>query len=151
MRARALATTVLLSGEGSCIAQARGIAADFLTRARTDHGVPVSTRALALTQLVASELVTNAHKYAPGLVRMELRITDSQVEVIVRDGARVRPGVRSIDPHRVGQHGLEIVMAVAERFQVDLEPSGKRVTVCIALSDPPAAYPGRTTPADRAL
>ncbi|MGW1212462.1 ATP-binding protein [Streptomyces sp. NPDC002499] len=148
-RARSLWTTVPLSGEGTCIAQARELAADFLTSARMDHGVPVSARALALTRLVVSELVTNAHKYAPGPARMDLRITDTQVEVTVRDSARVRPGGRSLDPHRVGQHGLEIVVAVAERFHVDLEPSGKRVTAWISLLESPAVGPDHSASARR--
>jgi hypothetical protein len=37
----------------------------------------------------------------------------------------------------VGQHGLEIVMAVAQGFEVQREPVGKRITVRIALLDDP--------------
>ncbi|KAA0941425.1 MULTISPECIES: ATP-binding protein [Streptomyces] len=134
----ALAAAVSLTGEGGSIAEARHFAADFLTRARTDHSVSVSARAMDLTQLVASELVTNAHKYAPGPVLMELRIAGALVSVTVRDGVRARPAARAVDPLRVGQHGLEIVMAVAHAFRVDLEPDGKRVTASIALTDEPA-------------
>ncbi|MFJ2259319.1 ATP-binding protein [Streptomyces sp. NPDC087844] len=123
-----------MSGGGACIAEARRFAADFLARAGTDHGVPVSARATDLTQLVVSELVTNAHKYAPGPLLMELRITDAVVAVSVHDSVGVRPVARSVDPRRVGQHGLEIVMAVAQEFRVDLEPAGKRVTASIALA-----------------
>jgi hypothetical protein len=133
----ALTAAVPLTGDGGSIARARHFAAGFLTRARTDHGVSVSARAMDLTQLVASELVTNAHKYAPGPVLMELRIADALVTVSVRDGVRARPAARSVDPLRVGQHGLEIVMAVAHAFRVDLEPDGKRVTASIALADGP--------------
>jgi anti-sigma regulatory factor (Ser/Thr protein kinase) len=132
------AAVVSLTGGGGSIAEARHFAADFLTRARTDHSVSVSARAMDLTQLVASELVTNAHKYAPGPVLMELSITDSLVVVTVRDSARTRPAARPVDPLRIGQHGLEIVMAVAHAFRVDLEPDGKRVTASITLTDEPA-------------
>ncbi len=66
--------TVALDGDGSCIAEARHRAVDFLTRVQAEHGLPVSARAMDLTQLVVSELVTNARKYAPGPVLMELRI-----------------------------------------------------------------------------
>ncbi|WP_105968196.1 ATP-binding protein [Streptomyces geranii] len=122
-------------GDGTCIARARHLMADFLGRARADHGMAVSTRAVGLAQLVVSELVTNAHKYAPGPLRMELRIVDDAVEVTVRDGVRVLPVARPVEPGRVGQHGLEIVMAVVQAFQVRLEPAGKSVTARIALTD----------------
>ncbi len=128
-------TSVTLSGDDTCIAEARDLAADFLVRAGADHGVVVSARAMDLTRLVVSELVTNAGRHAPGPLRMELRILDEAVEVTVRDTARVQLLARPVDPRRVGQHGLEIVMAVAQAFQVRLEPNGKAVTARIALAD----------------
>lgn len=133
--AQAIAATVSLDGDGACIAEARHFAAGFLTRARADHGVPLSARAVDLTQLVVSELVTNAHKYAPGPTLMELRIADAMVAVTVRDSVRNRPVAHSVDPHRVGRHGLEIVEAVAQEFRIDVEPAGKSVTASIALTD----------------
>ncbi|WP_221360748.1 ATP-binding protein [Streptomyces beigongshangae] len=136
--APAIVAAVSWNGDGSCIAEARHFAVDFLTRAGTDHGVSVSARAMDITQLVVSELVTNAHKYAPGPLLMELRIADAAVAVTVRDSARARPVARSVDPGRIGQHGLEIVMAVARTFRVDLEPAGKSVTATVALADEPA-------------
>ncbi|MDQ1033929.1 anti-sigma regulatory factor (Ser/Thr protein kinase) [Streptomyces sp. V3I8] len=133
--APALSTAMPLSGDSSCIGRARHHAADFLTRART-RGVAVSARALDLTQLVVSELVTNAVKHAPGPLRLELRIgADATVEVSVQDSIRAQPASHPVDPERVGQHGLEIVKAVAKAFQVRLEPCGKRVTAHIALTD----------------
>lgn len=39
---------------------------EFLTRVQAEYGLPVSARAMDLTQLVVSEPVTNARKYAPG-------------------------------------------------------------------------------------
>ncbi|AEY92644.1 regulatory protein [Streptomyces hygroscopicus subsp. jinggangensis 5008] len=79
-----------------------------------------------LTQLVVSELVTNARKYAPGPVLMELRITGEVVEVVVWDSDPVLPVARASDAGRVGQHGLEIVMAVAQGVEARREPVGKR-------------------------
>ncbi|MER6109087.1 ATP-binding protein [Streptomyces hirsutus] len=134
----ALQTTVALAGEGASIARARHLAADFLTRIQAEHGLPVSQRALDLTQLVVSELVTNARKYAPGPVLMDLRITGDMVEVVVWDSEPVLPTARATDAERVGQHGLEIVMAVAQSLAVRREPVGKRVTARIALLDDPA-------------
>ncbi|MFJ3441388.1 ATP-binding protein [Streptomyces sp. NPDC086081] len=137
-------TTVALEGDGTVIAQARHLASQFLTRVQAEQGLPVSQRAMDLTQLVVSELVTNARKYAPGPVLMDLRIVGDTVEVAVWDSAPVLPVARAADAGRVGQHGLEIVMAVAQAFEVRREPVGKRITARIALlDDPGGALAGR--------
>ncbi|WP_328445220.1 ATP-binding protein [Streptomyces sp. NBC_00386] len=137
-----IATAVPLNGGNSCIAAARHRAADFLTHAQADQNVVVSARVMDLTQLVVSELVTNARKYAPGPILMELRIEETTVEVTVRDCGRAQPIVFDVDPLRIGQHGLEIVRAVTRKFQVQAEPSGKRVTAHIALGDDSEPGPG---------
>ncbi|MFK8906534.1 ATP-binding protein [Streptomyces sp. YS-3] len=126
-----------LDGDGACIAEARHFAADFLTRLRSEHGIAVSARAMDLTQLVVSELVTNARKYAPGPVLLDLRVTGTVVEVVVWDSDPVLPVARAADAGRVGQHGLEIVMAVAQGFEARREPVGKRITARVALLDEP--------------
>jgi anti-sigma regulatory factor (Ser/Thr protein kinase) len=132
---QAIQTTVALEGDGTDIAQARHLAAQFLTRVQAEQGLPVSQRAVDLTQLVVSELVTNARKYAPGPVLMDLRIAGDMVEVVAWDSEPVLPVARAADAGRVGQHGLEIVMAVAQGFEVQREPVGKRITARIALLD----------------
>ncbi|MFH8469022.1 ATP-binding protein [Streptomyces sp. NPDC017991] len=125
-----------LDGREGCISRARHHALAFLERAVTDHCLVVSVRARDLTQIVVSELVTNALKYAPGPVLMELGITVERVEVTVWDSAPLVPVVRAADPGRIGQHGLEIVEAVSEHLSVRQEPVGKRVTARITLPDP---------------
>lgn len=136
-QAQALRSTVALEGDGPCIAEARRLAAMFLTRARAEYGLPVSARAMDLTQLVVSELVTNARKYAPGPVLMDLRIVDTLVEVEVWDSDPVLPVARGANAQRVGQHGLEIVRAIARGFEAQRESVGKRITARIALTDAP--------------
>ncbi|MFF4985494.1 ATP-binding protein [Streptomyces sp. NPDC001046] len=126
-----------LCADGSCIADARHHTLAFLDQAHREHQLLISTRARDLTQLVVSELVTNARKYAPGPVWMELRLTARSVEVVVRDTEPTLPTARAADPGRVGQHGLEIVKAVTERLLIETEPLGKRITASIALADPP--------------
>ncbi|MGW2788025.1 ATP-binding protein [Streptomyces populi] len=130
-------TSVALVGDGEDIARARHLAAGFLTRAQADYGLPVSQRAMDLTQLVVSELVTNARKYAPGPILLDLRILGGLVEVVVWDCDPVLPIARAADAGRVGQHGLEIVMAVARSFEAQREPVGKRITARLALTDDP--------------
>ncbi|MGV9943295.1 ATP-binding protein [Streptomyces sp. NPDC003401] len=124
-----------LGGDDGCIAEARRHATAFLDQARDGHRSAVSARARDLTQLVVSELVTNARKYAPGPVLMELRITAGSVEVTVWDSDPTVPAARTTDPARIGQHGLEIVKAVTEDLSVRQEAVGKRITARIPLAD----------------
>ncbi len=124
-----------LSGDDGCIADARHHARAFLDRARTDLRLTVPARAMDLTQLVVSELVTNARKYAPGPLLMELRITADGVDIVVWDSDPTVPAARTADPGRIGQHGLEIVKAVTEDLFIEQEPVGKRVTARISLAD----------------
>lgn len=145
-RAFSLQSTVALEGDGTTIAQARHLAVNFLRRIQSEHGVAVSQRGMALTQLVVSELVTNARKYAPGPVLMHLAVDGDVVEVVVWDSDPVLPVARAADPGRVGQHGLEIVMAVAEGFGAQQEPVGKRVTARIALAEEPSGAPAGHRP-----
>jgi anti-sigma regulatory factor (Ser/Thr protein kinase) len=100
----------------------------------------VPARARDLTQLVVSELVTNARKHAPGLVLLELRINARAVDVVVWDSDPTVPAARAADPDRIGQHGLEIVKAVTEDLFTEREAVGKRITARIALSDTPGGH-----------
>ncbi|MGA5313341.1 ATP-binding protein [Streptomyces pseudogriseolus] len=129
-----LTASYALNAEGAWIAQARHLAAEFLGRARTEDGLPVPDRVVEITQLVVSELVTNARKYAPGPVGLDLRVFGDAVEVVVHDANPEVPRPLNSDPGRVGQHGLEIVMAVAEALDVRQEAGGKSITARIALS-----------------
>ncbi|MEU5274815.1 ATP-binding protein [Streptomyces asoensis] len=128
-----------LSGGGGCIAEARRHALAFLDQAQADYPVLVPARARDLTQLVVSELVTNAFKYAPGPVLVELGINAHTVDVVVWDSAPVVPVARAADPDRVGQHGLEIVKAVSQALFVEPQSVGKRVTARIPLFEPPGS------------
>ncbi|MFI2511727.1 ATP-binding protein [Streptomyces sp. NPDC018972] len=133
----AMHTTVALDGKGTDIAHARHLAVGFLTRVQAEYGLPVSQRAMDVTQLVVSELVTNARKYAPGPALLDLRIAGDTIVVSVWDSDSVLPIARAADVGRVGQHGLEIVMAVAQGFEARREPVGKRITARLALADDP--------------
>ncbi|MEU9098441.1 ATP-binding protein [Streptomyces sp. NPDC048361] len=128
-------SAVLLGSED--IATARGMARDFLTSLQSEHGLPVWKRTMGTVQLVVSELVTNARKYAPGPCLLTLEVNDGAVEVTVWDSSTTLPLVLAPDPSRVGQHGLEIVMAVCRSFEVHREPVGKRIKTAIALADEP--------------
>ncbi|MEU9522787.1 ATP-binding protein [Streptomyces sp. NPDC048224] len=135
-----------LNADGGRIADARHHTAAFLDQAAQEHGLPVPAQTRDLTLLVVSELVTNARKYAPGPVRIELRISARTVEVAVSDTHTAVPAARPADPRRIGQHGLEIVKAVTEEFTVEQEPGGKRITARIPLIQEQRAGDAGTAP-----
>lgn len=117
------------------IGRARALARVFLERVRSVHGLPVSDRAMGMVQLVVSELMTNACKYAPGPCLLELELVDDRLGITVWDSELALPTARAAEPGRVGQHGLEIVMAVSQSFQMHQEPVGKRMVAAVALVD----------------
>ncbi|WP_260606597.1 ATP-binding protein [Streptomyces sp. WAC08241] len=124
-----------LDRDGSCIADARRRAAVFLEEARTEHRVPVSERARDLTELVVSELVTNAYKYAPGMVLVEVRVTPGSVDIVVWDSDPAVPTIGAADPGRIGHHGVEIIEAVTQDLFVERGTAGKCVTARVPLAD----------------
>ncbi|WP_317447265.1 ATP-binding protein [Streptomyces collinus] len=132
--AEATETTIALSGDGSCIAEARHQATAFLSRHEHADRPRVSARVVGLTELVVSELVTNACKYAPGPILLSLRLVGEALEVEVWDSVPVLPTASDADPERVGRHGLEIVKAVAADLAVLRDTVGKRITARILLS-----------------
>ncbi|MFJ3582820.1 ATP-binding protein [Streptomyces sp. NPDC090127] len=123
--------------ESEDIAAARVTARDFMVELQVVHGLPVSQRALGTVQLVVSELVTNARKYAPGPCLLTLEVVGGAVEVTVWDSSTAMPLILAPDPARIGQHGLEIVMAVCRSFEMHREPVGKRITTAVVLADDP--------------
>lgn len=106
---------------------------------RTDRAGPVMTSAAyeGSPQLVVSELVTNARKHAPGPCLVDPELSGDSVGIAVWDTAPVLPVAKAADPGRVGQHGLEIVMAVCQGFEVHREPVGKRITASVMPADDP--------------
>ncbi|GAA3063635.1 ATP-binding protein [Streptomyces glomeratus] len=128
------------------IAEARAYARSFLQDLQALHGVPVSGRAMGNVQLVVSELVTNAQKYAPGPYLLTLEADEGAVGVTVWDSEPRLPVIQGFDPVRVGQHGLEIVVALCRGFEVHREPVGKRIRAAVDLAGGPIA-----DVADRAL
>jgi anti-sigma regulatory factor (Ser/Thr protein kinase) len=123
------------------IAEARHSARRFMAEVQAVHGLPVSERARGMVELVVSELVTNAYKHAPGPCLLDLELSDGAVEISVWDTDPALPAACPADPGRVGQHGLEIAMAVCRSFEVRREPVGKRVKAAIVLADDPGGDP----------
>ncbi|MDT0616114.1 ATP-binding protein [Streptomyces lancefieldiae] len=134
---RPVAVRASFEGGSAEIAGARDMARGFLASLQTVHGLPVSARAVDTVQLVVSELVTNARRYAQGPCLLELELCEGVVRVHVWDSSTTLPSVPAADPDRIGQHGLEIVTAVCQSFCVHREPVGKRITAAVTLADAP--------------
>ncbi|MFJ8668813.1 ATP-binding protein [Streptomyces sp. NPDC093600] len=116
------------------IASARDFTADFLAAAPASGRGPVSRERIDLARLVVSELVTNAVRHAPGPCRVTLELFDGALEISVFDRLDASPVPRAHDPRRIGQHGVEIVLAVCESVSVEPQPSGKRVRARLSLA-----------------
>ncbi|MGW7272060.1 ATP-binding protein [Streptomyces sp. NPDC054864] len=136
LASRSLAVSAAFEGSAE-IAAARDMARAFLASVQAVHGLPVSERAMGTVQLVVSELVTNVHRYAPGPCLLTLEINEGAVEVTVWDSSTTLPLIMGPDPTRIGQHGLELVMAMCRSFAVHREPVGKRIQTTIVLADDP--------------
>lgn len=141
-----------LDGDPASIAAARAFASAFLRDAEPRCG-PFPARAVNDVQLVVSELVTNAVKYAPGPCEIGLEIDGradgTRLVITVRDAAGALPVIATGAPERIGRHGLEIVHALSESVQVRREPPGKRVTATVALVRAGASPAGGGDPATR--
>ncbi|MFE9907313.1 ATP-binding protein [Streptomyces clavifer] len=120
------------SGE---ISSARAFTRDFLADVQAAHGVSVSSRVSETAQLVVSELATNVVKYAPGPCLLDLEVRGNTLTIAMWDSGPVLPASGHADPQRVGQHGLEIVLAVCQSFEIRRQPVGKRIRVQLSLQE----------------
>ncbi|MFF7206164.1 ATP-binding protein [Streptomyces sp. NPDC008141] len=120
-------------GASGSIAAARHFATGFVTQLRDRHGIAVARDVVGAVQLVVSELVTNAFKYAPGPALLDLEFDELILQITVADSSPVLPIAKASEPGRVGQHGLEIVMALCGGFDVQRDTVGKRIRVRLPL------------------
>ncbi|MFB7778258.1 ATP-binding protein [Streptomyces bauhiniae] len=126
--------SLALDADGSCIAQGRHLAVAFLTEVKDGYGIPVAAATVEIAQLIVSELVTNAHKHAPGPALLCLRISGAVLQIELHDSNTAAPAAKAPDPTRVGQHGLEIVAALALTVTVEQTPGGKLLRADVLLS-----------------
>ncbi|MER5884055.1 ATP-binding protein [Streptomyces sp. NPDC001941] len=123
-------------GDSEAIGRARALVAAFLERVRERHG-EARPGVGGMAQLVVSELVTNACKYAPGPCLLDLAADVAAGELVmsVWDSGTVLPAILPPDATRIGRHGLEIVAALSTSLEIRREPVGKRVTIRMPLAD----------------
>ncbi|MBT2440344.1 ATP-binding protein [Streptomyces sp. ISL-36] len=127
-----LAAAVEFGSAEGAIAAARDFTVEFLARSATSSR-PCPPGAADAARLVVSELVTNVVKYAPGPCRLELALHADTLEIRVHDSHPVMPVARPRDPGRLGQHGMEIVLAVCTGVEVEATSHGKRVRARVPL------------------
>ncbi|MDN3293327.1 ATP-binding protein [Streptomyces ficellus] len=125
------ASTVYTDLDGA-IASARDFTASFLL-AKVAEGAVVRPRTVEDARLVVSELVTNVVRHASGPCRVDVSLMSGMLEIAVSDTYEVPPIARAPDPSRIGQHGMEIVLALCESLDVEPLSSGKRVRARLAV------------------
>ncbi len=128
-----LSTEVDLRGGSAMIPASRDIVHGFVGRLG-DAGVPMSAGFLDAARLVASELVTNALRHAPGPCRLTLTLVEDQVEIAVSDTGDGFPTFLPRDPLRVGRHGLEIVTRLCDEVITKPHAQGKTVYARLPLA-----------------
>jgi anti-sigma regulatory factor (Ser/Thr protein kinase) len=114
------ATSVDLALLASSAARARVLVRDFL-------GPTADVALIEDAELVASELVSNAVRYAIPPIRLVLRLDDDLLRVEVQDGSRRLPRVRQVAPQAIAGRGLRLVGQLGESWGADERPRGKTV------------------------
>ncbi|GAA1548519.1 ATP-binding protein [Streptomyces albidochromogenes] len=103
-----------LDGTTQAPAHARETTTSFLAEAERLRGRPASQNTLHAMLLVASELVSNAVRHAPGPCSLCLTLHDKGVLVEVSDTSPVSPRLRAPDTTgRFGGWGLQMVNRLA--------------------------------------
>ncbi|AQS65998.1 ATP-binding protein [Streptomyces pactum] len=124
--ASAVSTVVEFRGGSAMIPASRDVVHGFVARLG-ESGVALDDAFLDSARLVASELVTNALRHAPGPCRLELTLVDDAVEIAVSDTGDAFPTFLPRDPLRVGRHGLEIVTRLCDEIITKPHATGKTV------------------------
>jgi anti-sigma regulatory factor (Ser/Thr protein kinase) len=89
------------------------------------------------TELVVSELVTNAIRYASGPIRLRL-ITDRALICEVSDGAATAPHLRHPKTTDEGGRGLFLISQFTQRWGTRYTPEGKIIWAEQSLTTQPA-------------
>ncbi|WP_409473683.1 SpoIIE family protein phosphatase [Streptomyces sp. HC307] len=89
------------------------------------------------TELVVSELVTNAIRYAPGPIRLRL-IRGRALACEVFDGGATAPHLRHPRTTDEGGRGLLLVAQLTQRWGTRFVPDGKIIWAEQTLTEPPA-------------
>src|SRR5215468_8372837 len=109
-----------LEPEFTAVRQARSLIRDPLKRWGLEDLVPV-------TELLVSELVTNAIKYAKGEIRLRLVLESDSLVCEVHDSSPALPRVLQVDRDAENGRGLHVVSQLAARWGARRTHAGKVV------------------------
>ncbi|TGB14528.1 SpoIIE family protein phosphatase, partial [Streptomyces sp. MZ04] len=123
VRTRELDTSQVIEWELSAEPVAAGRARDLATQQLHDWGLEELSFA---TELVVSELVTNAVRYAEGPIQVRL-IRDRTLLCEVADRGHTSPHLRHSGDEDEGGRGLFIVAQLVQRWGTRYTPSGKTI------------------------
>ncbi|WP_371791243.1 ATP-binding protein [Streptomyces sp. NBC_01471] len=100
-------------------------------------GTLLGSEVLDAAELVASELITNAVRHAPGgPIAASAALNNKALRIAVIDTSSDIPEVSLPDTDDEGGRGLFLVTALADRHGFDPLPSGKRCWAEFAFSAP---------------
>lgn len=119
--------------EHGATSEARRMAEVFLSELQELLAVPVSERLGYDVALVVTELLTNAHRHAPGPCLLELEGHATQVSVTLWDSSTALPRIFPRDPSRIGGHGMEIIDRICDEVHVERVPVGKLIRATLAV------------------
>lgn len=122
-RTRSASSSVVVPVKSS--ARSVGVARRRLETALAEWSVPPAARYDAL--LVASEMVTNAVRYAKAPIELRARLDGPYLVVEVLDGAPEVPQRSEPDLLALGGRGLHIISALSESWGVRPHAAGKSV------------------------
>jgi serine/threonine-protein kinase RsbW len=137
-------------------ATARGFVRDALAGVLSDR--PERHQIVHTSELIVSELVTNAVRAKAHLLRVELAVHRDVMRISVIDDAPGWPKLRShTDPRAINGRGLPIVAICASAWAVEQLVPGKlvwaeiavpeRLTLDMANCNRPVRFAGGATPA----
>ncbi|MBL1097846.1 ATP-binding protein [Streptomyces coffeae] len=86
-------------------------------------------------ELLVSELVTNALRYAPGPVRLNIRVLGSSLRCEVEDTNPARSQRRTVALDAEGGRGTVLLDALTEAWASTSTPTGKTTWFTLALPD----------------
>ncbi|MER5889434.1 ATP-binding protein [Streptomyces sp. NPDC001941] len=130
-----LSHTISWDDEPQLIGEARDAARRLLARA----GYGPEGQASKDAQLIVSELVTNAVRFAPGPGSLVLDIDppSETLRITVRDSSRRRPRPQHHDRALPGGHGLRLVALLCTYLETSVTETGKQVVAHFRLPGAP--------------
>jgi anti-sigma regulatory factor (Ser/Thr protein kinase) len=116
-------------------ASAVPFARDQVTRVLAEWGLP--GEAGEPTQLVVTELISNAIDHARAPIQLTVSFSGDTVRVEVRDATVEPPRQQPPDPWRVRGRGLQMVDALSSQWGWTADDAGKTVWADVSIGWPP--------------